>query len=316
MTAPLLQVEGLGVLYRSGARRVQALADLGFSLARGEMLALVGESGSGKSTAARAIAGLAPLTTGRILIDGHDPAMAGKAEAKALRRRIQMVFQDPDASLNPAHSARAAIAEALIVRGVGSRPEIAAQTEALAARVRLDPALLTRKPRALSGGEKQRVAIARALAMAPDLLIADESLSALDVSTQAEIADLFAALRRESGLAILFISHDLGMVAHLADRVLVLYAGRVVEAGPARAVLAAPRHPYARLLADAVPDLDRGGLDLPAVALEEAGPGGAEAGCAFASRCPRRQSICAQVPPLIDGLDARAVACFFPLEDA
>jgi len=261
MTAPLLTIENLSVTY-AGPRHVRAVDDCSLTIKRGEMLAVVGESGSGKSTIARAIAGLVPPTSGRIWLEGHDLAQARGQQSRGLRRRIQMIFQDPESSLNPWHSIETALREPLIVTNFGDRAAQSARIAELAAMVQLDPALLSRRPRELSGGQKQRVAIARALALQPDLLIADEALSALDVAMQAAIGTLLASLKRQLGIGMLFISHDLGMVGHLADDVAVMRQGQIVETGSCRAVLTTPRHPYTRALIAATPDLARGGLNL------------------------------------------------------
>lgn len=248
MMAPLLTIEGLGVRYGTGAQAKQALSDCGLDLHAGEILAVVGESGSGKSTLARAVAGIAPVSQGRICLDGQDLAgLKGEVRRRA-RRSIQMVFQDPDASLNPRHTIRTILSEPLEVIGYGDRAARAARIEALMALVHLDSALLDRRPSGLSGGQKQRIAIARALAMEPRLLIADEALSALDVTTQAAVASLFIELRDRLGLAILFISHDMAMVRHLADHVCVIRSGRIVEAGAVDIVMTRPTHPYTNLL--------------------------------------------------------------------
>jgi ABC-type glutathione transport system ATPase component len=266
MSAALLTVDGLAIAY-DGKRVVE---DVGFSVSRGELLALVGESGSGKSSIARAIAGLVPPAAGQISLDGQDLGLARGRQGRGLRRRIQMIFQDPDASLNPWHSIDTALREPLIVCGLKDRAAQSARIAELADMVQLPMALLSRRPRELSGGQKSRVAIARALAMQPDLLIADEALAALDVSMQAAISTLLADLKARLGLAMLFISHDLGMVGHLADTVIVLRHGRIQEAGPCRTVLTTPAHPYTRALIAATPDLARGGLDLDALEMIEA----------------------------------------------
>jgi peptide/nickel transport system ATP-binding protein len=267
LPSPLLQVEDLAIAYQG--RRV--VHDISFSLAPGEMLALVGESGSGKSSIARAIAGLVPAAAGHIRLDGHDLAQARGRQGRGLRRRIQMIFQDPDASLNPWQSVDMALREPLIVCGLRDRAAQSARINELADMVQLPGHLLSRRPRELSGGQKSRVAIARALALQPDLLIADEALAALDVAMQAAISTLLADLKARLGLAMLFISHDLGMVGHLADTMLVLRHGRVQEAGPCRRVLTAPSHPYTRALIAATPDLAKGGLDLDAPDIIEEG---------------------------------------------
>ena len=263
MSGPLLSVERLSVVY-PGPRPVTAVSDCSLEIGRGEVFALVGESGSGKSTLARAVAGLVRPAQGRIALDGTQlDGLRGQA-AKTARRRIQMVFQDPEASLNPYHRIRTSLAEPLRVKGMRDETAIAARVAELLAMVRIDPALLDRRPRALSGGQKQRVAIARALAMEPDLLIADEALSSLDVSTQAAVGALLRELCDRLSLAILFISHDLLMVRHLADRVAIMRGGQILEQGDCAKVLDAPAHRYTRLLLDATPDLARGGIDLDA----------------------------------------------------
>ena len=257
MTRPLLEVEALTVRY-GGAQPVVAVADCTLSVNRGEIFALVGESGSGKSTLARAVAGLVRPAAGHVRLDGLPIA----SQSRACRRRIQMVFQDPDASLNPYLRVRTTLAEPLRVLGLRDERALQARVEALAAMVRLDPPLLERKPRELSGGQKQRVAIARALAMEPHLLIADEALSALDVATQQAIGTLLFDLSRQLSLAILFISHDLLMVRHLAGRIAIMRAGAILDMGDVAAVFDRPSHDYTRLLLAATPDLARGGIDL------------------------------------------------------
>ncbi len=259
--APLLVVDDLSVVY-PGPHPVRALDRCSLAVARGEISALVGESGSGKSTMARAIAGLVTPVSGRISLDGIALASQRGHAARTARRRIQMVFQDPDASLNPWHRIATTLAEPLRVCGLSDPAQIECRVAELLAMVQLDPALMGRRPRELSGGQKQRVAIARALAMQPDLLIADEALSALDVSTQAMVGGLLRDLCDRLSLAILFISHDLLMVRHLADWVAIMHGGRILEQGACAAVLDAPTHRYTRLLLDATPDLARGGINL------------------------------------------------------
>lgn len=291
---PLLEVRGLSVTLRSGDRVVRAVHHCTLEVQGGEVLALVGESGSGKTTLARAIAGIVPVTGGELRFHSEDLAAVRPAIRRSLRRRIQMVFQDPDASLNPMHRIGSILAEPLRVIGFGSRAAIHDRIRELLAMVRLDASLLDRKPRQLSGGEKQRVAIARALAMEPELLIADEPLSSLDVSTQATIAALFRDLQRRLHIGMLFISHDLAAVRQLADRVAVMYAGEIVETGSCGTVLDTPAHPYTRLLLAAMPNLQRRVLDMRLVdAIDQLAvlPDQPQA-CHYRPKCICRAEIC------------------------
>jgi peptide/nickel transport system ATP-binding protein len=247
---PLLEVRNLTVTFHGRGRPVRALDSCALAVERGQIVAIVGESGSGKSTLARAIAGVLPPPPGTVRLDGRDvTAPGGRAEA-AERRRIQMVFQDPDASLNPLHRVATIMAEPLRVIGGRGPAAIRARVAELLALVQLDQGLLGRRPRELSGGQKQRVAIARALAIEPDVLVADEVLSSLDVTTQAQIAALLRELVSRLGIGMLFISHDLGMVERIADRVAVLRSGIRVDYGPVEDVFGG-RVPYARELLDA-----------------------------------------------------------------
>jgi oligopeptide/dipeptide ABC transporter ATP-binding protein len=313
--APLFEVRDLAVTFRSDGREVAALDGCTLQVGRGETVALVGESGSGKSTLARVAAGIVAPSRGAVLVDGRDLAALQAAERRTARRRIQMVFQDPDSSLNPLHRVASIVAEPLEVAGERDRGRIRSRVQELLQMVRLDVALLDRRPRQLSGGQKQRVAIARALAAAPDLLIADEALSALDVSTQSAIAALLAELQRRLHVAILFISHDLATVRSLADRVAVLYAGRIVETGPCARVLDAPRHPYTQLLVAATPHLAARSLDFALVDTLDALPpvAAAPGACAYLSRCMRRAEPCARTPSLapIAGAEDHAARCHF-----
>jgi oligopeptide/dipeptide ABC transporter ATP-binding protein len=267
-------------------------------LRAGEVLALVGESGSGKSTLARIIAGIVAPTRGRVCFRSKDLQRVARDEQRALRQRIQMVFQDPDASLNPAHRIATILAEPLIVRRYGTATSIERRVEELVQRVRLDRSLLEKRPHQLSGGQKQRVAIARALAMEPEVLIADEPLTSLDVSTAASIAQLFLELQRELAIAMLFISHDLAAVRRLATRVAVMHAGEIVETGPCE-ILDAPAHPYTRLLVAAMPG-ERSGLNLQLVEEIDAVPTlpHAAGSCYYRGRCSERANVCASAPPL------------------
>ena len=257
----LLSIRGLrkdfplrtGLLQRRAGVRT-ALAGVDLDVHRGECVALVGESGSGKTTLARCALQLLPATAGSIRFDGVELSTLPSSELRRLRRRFQMVFQDPQASLDPRFRIGRAVAEPLAAHGLVPRRERGRAAAELLSRVGLAPALAGRFPHELSGGQRQRVGIARALSTGPDLLVADEPTSALDVSIRAQILNLLASLKDELGLSLLLIAHDLAAVAHLADRVVVLCAGRVVEEGPADQVLARPRHPYTAALLAAVPN--------------------------------------------------------------
>ena len=268
----VLQVQDLcktyaanGGLFRRG-RTVQAARDISFELRRGETLGLVGESGSGKSSVGRCLVGLAPFDSGRILFNGSNLSNGGKFR-RATRGKIQMVFQDPYASLNPRHRIGAAIAAGPVAQGV-SRAEAMARTLKLLQLVGLGPDAAQRYPHEFSGGQRQRIAIARALAMEPELLVADEPVSALDVSVQAQVLELFAEVRREFRLAMVFITHDLRVAAQMCDRIAVMQRGEMVEYGDTATVLANPQHAYTRMLIDAVPRLATGG-DAPATLATE-----------------------------------------------
>jgi oligopeptide/dipeptide ABC transporter ATP-binding protein len=297
--APLLEVRNVSVTFAARERIVHAARDCSLQLQAGEVLALVGESGSGKSTLARVIAGVVPPTRGSVHFRSHDLQRAPRAIARDLRRRIQMVFQDPDASLNPSHRIRAIVAEPLVVRTYGTRTAIGERVAELLSLVHLDTSLLDKRPRQLSGGQKQRVAIARALAMEPEVLIADEPLTSLDVSTAASVAQLFRDLKERLGIAMLFISHDLAAVRRLATRVAVMFNGEIVEAGPV-AILDAPAHPYTRLLLAAMPAAQRRGLNQRLVEEIDALPALAHTAgaCHYRSRCTLRAEVCSREPPL------------------
>jgi oligopeptide/dipeptide ABC transporter ATP-binding protein len=321
---PILRIEDLAVTYaRQGGGLHQALHPVSVDLQRGETLGVVGESGSGKSTFGRAVIGLTPAAGGRVLYRRNDLLAAPRGLRLRLRRTIQMVFQDPYSSLNPARRVGTALDDVLRVAGV-ARAERLARAQALIAQVGLDPAALDLLPAHFSGGQRQRIAIARALAAAPDVVIADEPISALDVSVQAQVLNLLTDLRRDNGLTMIFISHDLRLVSEISDRVAVLYLGRLVELAPARRIALAPAHPYSEMLFQSValPDVTRARAlfrrEAPAeaapVALAPAGPGGADAGCAFAVRCPHARDLCLRrQPPAVALAHGGTVLCHFPL---
>jgi oligopeptide/dipeptide ABC transporter ATP-binding protein len=303
--APLLAVRDLGVSY--GA--LPALRGVSFDLAGGETLALVGESGSGKSTLARALAGLVRAQHGSARLGGEDLLRLRGRAWRPFRRRLQLVFQDPSASLDPRLRVGESVAEPLAALGLGDRAARRARVAELLAQVGLEPAFAERWPHQLSGGERQRIGIARALAPEPELLLLDEPVSSLDVSVQAQVLNLLAALRERRGLAYLLIAHHLGVVRQLADRVAVLFAGRLVEIAPAESLFAAPLHPYTRALLAAAPRVEAGRLPGagPAAALE-APP--AETGCAYRTRCPLAVARCAaELPPALERRSGHAAAC-------
>ena len=291
---------------------VVAVADMSFEIAQKETLALVGESGSGKSTVAKMVVGLVPPTTGEVFIDAMP--MHGRrrgAERRRLRRRIQMVFQDPYASLNPRWRALDIVAEPIRAFGlVARRAEIAGRVGELLRLVGLDPADGSKYPHQFSGGQRQRIAIARALASQPEFVVCDEPTSALDVSVQAQILNLMRDLQDRFGLTYLFISHNLAVVRHMAHRIGVMYLGRLVEIATADALFRAPRHPYTRMLLDAVPDLDMSGRQRKPVEGEIPNPIDPPKGCSFHPRCPFANARCkSERPALVAWGAAGPVAC-------
>jgi peptide/nickel transport system ATP-binding protein len=318
----LLKVQDLHVHYRGRrslvdlfARRpgasTRAVNGVSLSVARGETVGLVGESGCGKSTLGRAILRLTPASRGRVRFDGANVLEFGKEALLRFRRRAQMVFQDPYASLNPRFTVFETLAEVLRVHRVCPAAEIGQRVHELMAQVGLPLELAGRKGRSLSGGQCQRVGIARALAAGAEFLIADEPVSALDVSIQAQILKLFRQLQRERHLTLLFISHDLGVVRYLCRRVAVMYLGRIVEEGPVARIFADPKHPYTRSLIEAIPAMDPDAtLRGTALAGEPPSPREQPAGCPFHPRCPRVMAECrVGVPPEARVVEGRRVAC-------
>jgi len=300
----------LNRLLESAPRQLlRAVDSVSFDVARGETLALVGESGCGKSTVARLIVGLHALTRGRIEFDGVDLAAPG-TDAPALRRRMQMIFQDPYASLNPRWRVRDIVAEPIRVLGLAAdRAAERARVAELLRQVGLAPEDGEKFPHEFSGGQRQRISIARALSGNPEFLVCDEPTSALDVSVQAQILNLMTELQERLGLTYLFISHNLAVVSHIADRVGVMYLGRVVELAGAERLFAAPRHPYTRMLMDAIPDLQMTGKPRTPVAGEVPNPLAPPSGCAFHPRCPHAKDRCRAEQPALLGPATGAVAC-------
>lgn len=292
-------------------RPVQAVTEISLSVARGEAVGLVGESGSGKSTIGRLMLGLLTPSGGRVVVDGTELGSAGAATLRRLRRRMQLVFQDPYSSLDPRRTVGTQIADGLAIHRLAPQGERRARVEALLSQVGLPPAHADRYPHEFSGGQRQRVGIARALATGPEFLVADEPVSALDVSVQAQVLALLADLRARLGLALLFISHDLPVVRSLCDRTVVLYLGRVMEEGPVADVFERPRHPYTKALLSASPSLG------PArrrtrilLSGDPPSPADPPSGCVFRTRCPWAAPACvATIPGLENLTPSHKVAC-------
>ena len=315
----LLEVEDLKVYYpvRGGwfrpKRYLRAVDGVSFSLEAGETLGLVGESGCGKSTLGRALVRLENPAGGRVMLDGRDMAALKGRELRRARKNFQMIFQDPYGSLNPRLTIFQALDEVLALHFRLSRAERVERAAALLERVGLTAEALNRYPHQFSGGQRQRIGIARALAAEPRFIVADEPVSALDVSVQASIINLLDDIRRETRTSFLFIAHDLAVVEHISSRILVMSLGHVVEEAPARELVGSPRHPYTQALLSAVPTLDANGRKRIVLPGDVPSPLSPPSGCPFHPRCPRSQPKCAaEAPPLVspDG-SARRCACFF-----
>jgi len=316
MAEPVLQADQLARHYRvsRGLLRAQAtvkaLNGVSFALGAGRTLAVVGESGCGKSTLARQLTLIEPPTAGALCIDGVDVAQADAATLRRMRRRVQMVFQNPFASLNPRKSVAATLDEPLAINTTLGAAERRERIAAMLARVGLRPEHARRYPHMFSGGQRQRIAIARAMMLDPGIVVADEPVSALDVSIQAQILNLFMDLQDSTGAAYVFISHNLSVVEHVAHEVMVMYLGAAVENGPKALVLGTPRHPYTQALLSAVPALRRSDRRrrIPLVG-ELPSPLELPDGCAFHGRCPMAVARCRVETPALRTLDGRQVAC-------
>jgi oligopeptide/dipeptide ABC transporter ATP-binding protein len=311
-TGDLLQVENLvmhfpitqGIVIQRKVGSVRAVDGVSFSIKRGETLGLVGESGSGKSTIGRCLVRLYRPTDGKMVLGNTDLATLQRSELRNARRRVQMIFQDPFASLNPRFSIGTLISEPMVIFKTGSRSEIRARTEELLSTVGLNPQFVDRYPHEFSGGQRQRIAIARAISIHPEFIVADEPVSALDVSIRAQVLNLMQRLQRQMGLTYLFITHDMSVVRHVATRIAVMYLGKLMELSDRADLFVNPLHPYTMALLSAVPIPDprverqrkriilKG--DLPS-------PINIPSGCRFHTRCPIAQNICREVePPLED----------------
>ncbi|TGB09992.1 ABC transporter ATP-binding protein [Streptomyces sp. MZ04] len=297
---------------------VSAVGGVSLEIRRGETFGMVGESGCGKTTLGRIVAGLEEPTAGRVRFDGGDPADMSRAERRAHRRRVQLMFQDSTAAMDPRMRVGEILREPLVIQGVGSRAEQEERIARLLDAVGLPRGAVHRYPHEFSGGQRQRLGLARALTLSPDLVVADEPVSALDVSVQAQILNLMRELQRERGLTYLFISHDLAVVRHLADTVGVMYLGKLVESGPAEQVYAHPLHPYTRGLLDTVnlPDPEAAaGLERTPLAGETPSAAKPPSGCRFRTRCPVAQEVCSTTDPPVSTPNSTGhqVACHFPL---
>jgi len=316
MSVLAVEAKGISQTYPVGGgmftapKLLRAVDGVSFTMQPGRTLAVVGESGSGKSTLARVVTMIEPPTAGSLVIDGQDVTKARPAEIRQMRRAVQMVFQNPFGSLNPRKTVGDILAEPLIINSTATPAERLAEVGAMLAKVGLRPEHRERYPHMFSGGQRQRIAIARALMLRPKLVVADEPVSALDISIQAQVLNLMLDLQQEFGLAYLFISHDLSVVRHIADEVLVLYLGRPVEQGPKETIFRRPQHPYTRALLAATPSVQ---LDerreRHVLTGEIPSPLAPPSGCSFRTRCPFAVDRCAESRPESRVFDGRTVAC-------
>jgi len=328
MTAPLVEIRDVSKRFAkrldvagkiaqklgAGVREevVHAVDEVNLEVNEGEVLGLVGESGCGKSTLGRVVAGIHAPTSGQLLFQGNDVASMSGSDRRAATLAIQMIFQDPFASLNPRMRVEDIIGEAPRVHGIVSRSEAPDYVDDIMRKVGLDPSLKRRYAHQFSGGQRQRIGIARALAVKPKFLVCDEAIAALDVSIQAQVINLFMDLREEFGLTYLFISHDLSVVEHIADRVAIMYLGRIVESASTEEIFSAPRHPYTKALLAEAPRLDQRKRDFAPIEGEIPSPLNPPDGCFFNPRCPRAQDLCRKDQPKLETIaQGHTVACHY-----
>ena len=309
-----------GIVFKRDVGAVRAVDGVSFEVKAGETLGLVGETGCGKSTTARLITRLLDSTAGQVLFEGRDITNLKGADLKAIRREMQMIFQDPYSSLNPRKTVGAIIADPFVIHGLEKGPgERKKRVQELMDRVGLNPEHYNRYPHEFSGGQRQRIGVARALALKPKLIIADEPVSALDVSIQAQILNLLRELQREFGLTMIFIAHDLAVVRHMCDRVAVMYLGKAVEISPSDTLYSHPRHRYTGALLAAVPVADPEIARRPRDLLggDVPSPANPPAGCRFHPRCDHAETVCsAREPRLIDTGEGSRAACYFPISES
>jgi len=325
---PLVQVRDLvkhfpitrGIVLQRQIGAVKAVDGISFDVIKGETLGIVGETGCGKSTTARLLVRLLDPTSGEILFDGENIAQRRKESLKALRREAQMIFQDPYSSLNPRKTVGSIIADPFVIHGLlKGQGERKKRVQDLMDRVGLNPEHYNRYPHEFSGGQRQRIGVARAIALEPKLLVADEPVSALDVSIQAQVLNLLRGLQREMGLTLIFIAHDLSVVRHMCDRVAVMYLGKIVELAPSDALYTFPRHPYTGALLSSVPVPDpiAGKRERQLLSGDVPSPANPPSACRFHTRCPKAQALCSQdEPPLEDKGGSTQAACHYPLTEA
>src|ERR1700710_420429 len=314
--AALLDVQNLVVEYAVGGKTLHAVSDVSLQVARGETLGLVGESGCGKSTLGRAVLQLRRPVSGHVVFDGHDLVAMNGDSLRRMRRRVQLIFQDPIASLNPRRRIGDIVAEPLVIAGTDDRAERDRRVREVLGAVGLDPDLVMgRLPHEFSGGQCQRICIARALVLNPEFIICDEPVSALDVSIRAQILNLLEEMKARYGLTLLFIAHDLAVVKAVSDRVAVMYLGRLCEVRPPEQLFARPAHPYTALLIEAIPVPDPDVRPTETVPVgEPPSPIAPPSGCRFRPRCPRADARCsAEVPALRAVAPGQLVACHHPL---